>query len=152
MRKHDLKSTLLATAMAVVATLSAGAASAQMHAMVPNMVLSRDHLTAHKADLEAMITDLSKVQSAADAKNYEGYLGGQMGKYVHNQKALHHVAMAGHLERKAKGGASQAEQAVATETDKLSETHIPKLASEMERVEKLNPGLKKHFDVLRTLD
>lgn len=152
MRKHDLNSTLLATAVALVATLSAGTASAQMHAMVPNMVLSRDHVTAHKADLEAMISDLSKVQTATDAKSYEGYLGGQMGKYVKNHKALHHVALAGHWQRKAKGGTNQAEHAVADEADKLSETHFPKLATEMERVEKLNPGLKKHFDVLRTLD
>ncbi len=152
MRKLDLKSTLMIGAMAAAATLATGTASAQMHAMVPTQVLSRNHLQAHKADLEAMITDLSKVQSPNDAKNYEGYLNGQMDKYVTNHKALHHVAMTNFANLKAKGVVDPAQKSVADETEKLSETHFPKLASEMERVEKLNPGLKKNFDTLRNLD
>jgi plasmid stabilization system protein ParE len=154
-RKHVLKSTVLASVFAATA-IAAGSASAQLG--LPNPGISSGAvslgpavLQAHKTDLEALAGDLARVQTPAAAKEYEQYLAGQLPKYVQNHKNLHHVALPGF--RKVKAGAAQAQQqAVADAADKLSETHFPRIAAEMERVEKLNPGLKRHFDVLRTLD
>jgi plasmid stabilization system protein ParE len=157
MRKNVLKSTFLASAC-MAAALATGTASAQLGGM-PNpgaiagtAVLGPALLDAHKTDLEALAGDLARVQTPAAAKEYEQYLASQLPKYVQNHKNLHHVALPGFRKVKAGGAAAAQQQAIADAADKLSETHFPRIAADMERVEKLNPGLKKHFDVLRTLD
>lgn len=142
-----LKSAVAASGLAMALAFSNGAAFAQSAPVLSNAVLK-----SHQDDLEAMLADLSKVQTPAVAKNYEGYLASQMGKYVDHHKQLHHVTMPAFGSAKKLGHAPMDQVKVAEATDRLSETHYPKLAAEMDRVEKLNPGLKKHFDVLRTLD
>ena len=142
-----MKSVVLVGGCAMVLTFSTNAALAQTPP-----ALSHAAVSAHQSDLEAMLADLAKVQTADTAKSYEGYLSGQMPKYVGNHKTLHHGAMSGINSHGTRRNASAEQQKLADATDKLSETHFPKLAQEMARVEKLNPGLTKHFNTLRTLD
>jgi hypothetical protein len=158
MRKHVLKTPFAVGALAALALMS-GSAFAQLSGLArPNPVsnavtLGPALLQAHKADLEAIAGDLVRVQTPAAAKEYEAYLEAQLPKYVQNHKALHHVAVPEFRRvRTSLGNAGNSQQAIADATDKLSETHFPRIAAEMERVEKLNPALKKKFDVLRTLD
>jgi len=146
-RQHSLLASVMAGAVSVVIGLASPPAQAQV-----GLALSPTVVKAHQDDLEAMLADLSKVQSADTARSYESYLAGQMPKYVANHKALHHTAMPGFVASKQAGKHTADQQKLSDAVDKLSDTHYPKLAAEMDRVEKLNPGLKKHFDVLRTLN
>ncbi len=140
-----LKSSLLAAG--IVLALS----SAPVLAQTPE-ALSTAVVSAHQADLEAMLADLAKVQSPDVAKAYEGYLTGQLPKYTGNHRKLHQVALPGHVGAKRMGRANREQEKAAEAAEKLNETHFPRLAMEMARVEQLNPGLKRHFDVLRTLE
>ncbi len=137
----------LAASVAIATAFAAGAA----HADTPP-ALSTPVLKAHQDDLEAMLADLSKVKTPEVAKSYETYLAAQMDKYTQNHKRLHHVAMKGFESNKRLGRQPVDQQKLADDVDKLGETHFARLAVEMERVEKLNPGLGKHFNVLRTLN
>jgi len=142
-----LKSVVLASGFAAVLVVSTSPALAQ-----PKPALTQAAVAGHQADLEAMLADLAKVQNADTAKSYEGYLSGQLPKYIANHKTLHHGALVAINSGATRRNASAEQQKLADAADKLSETHFPKLAQEMARVEKLNPGLKKQFDQLRTLD
>lgn len=146
-RFSPFKSAVTAAGLAMVLAMAGGTAHAQ-----PAPALTQGVLKTHQDDLESMLADLAKVQTPDVAKGYEGYLAGQMPRYVANHKSLHHGAMQAFGAVKLKNKAPPEQVVVAAAVEKLDETHYPKLAQEMSRVEKLNPGLKKHFDLLRTLD
>ncbi len=146
-RFSPFKSAVAAAGLAMVLAMAGGTAHAQ-----PAPALSQAVLKTHQDDLEAMLADLAKVQTPDVAKGYEGYLAGQMPKYMANHKSLHHGAMQAFGAGKLKGKAPPEQAKLAAAVEKLDDTHFPKLAEEMARVEKLQPSLKKQFDLLRTLN
>jgi hypothetical protein len=145
-RLSMFKSVVLASGVAAVLMASATPALAEAPALTPALV------SAHQGDLEAMLADLAKVKSPETAKAYEGYLSGQMPKYIANHKALHQGPMHAFKTGGMKRGWNMNEKKLAEATEKLNETHYPRLAVELDRVEKLNPGLKVKFDELRSLE
>ncbi len=142
--RSTFKASASALALGLTLALSSGAAFSQvdMHKLV---------VKAHKADIDNMISDLAKVGSADVAKGYEGYLGKQMGQYTSNHKKLNGL-IPGLTNAHKIGKVSPDMREAGEEINKLNDEQYVKLNAEMARVEKLNPLLKKHFDVLRALN
>lgn len=115
--------------------------------------LTAELLKAHRDDLENMTRDLARVTNAKSAKSYEGYLDSQMPRYMQNHQRLHALALQpAQASLQAKRPVPESVRRLVAQAEQLDETHFPRLAAEMDRVEQLNPALKPRFDALRNLD
>lgn len=164
-----LKKSAFAAAMGLALALSSGAALAQgniggritaqanqaaeqARAQAAQAVeMSTAVVDAHKADLDNMLRDMAKVNSKDVAVGYEGYLNSQINAYVNNHKKLN-AAIPSVAIAKRNGKFNQDMRKAVDSINALNDRQYTQVNTEMERIEKLNPNLKKQFDVLRDLN
>ena len=164
-----LKKSAFAAAMGLALALSTGAvlAQANMGARITGQAnqaadqarsqamqaveMSTAVVDAHKADLDNMLKDMAKVNSKDIAVGYEGYLNSQMNGYVTNHKRLNAAIPSVGIAKKIGKFGPDMRKAVES-INALNDKQYTQVAAEMDRIEKLNPSLKKHFDILRDLN
>ncbi len=140
-----LKTTASALALGLALAMSSGAALAQAVPMTMAVV------NAHKADLDNMLADMAKIKTQEIASGYERYLVQQMNDYVKNHKKLDAAIPSVAVAKRANKFTVEMKTAVDA-INALNDNQYVKVSAEMDRLEKLNPGLKKQFDVLRALN
>lgn len=127
------------------ARAQAGQAQAQAVEMSTAVV------NAHKADIDNMLKDMAKVNSKDVATGYEAYLNSQLTAYVNNHKRLNAAIPSVGLAKRT-GKFNQDMRNAVDAINALNDKQYNQIAAEMDRIEKLNPNLKKQFDVLRDLN
>ncbi|MCE2680475.1 MAG: hypothetical protein LW629_08535 [Burkholderiales bacterium] len=114
-----------------------------------NRLLSMALLKPHLDDVRQMVIDLSSVNSPEMAKYYEAAMAQRIGNIVQNQQRVKDAIPSADTAKREGNMQPDMRQALQT-LAQMNEQLFPKIALQMERVEKLNPNLKRYFDTVRT--
>lgn len=140
------------TVLAVCLAAGVPAAYAQMSGPAQatgNRVLSMGLLKPHLDDLRQMLIDLNSINTPQMASYYEAALNQRMNAILQNQQRVRDAVPS--IEIAKRDGSIQPDMRQAMQTlAQMNEQLFPKLSIQMERVEKLNPNLKRYFDAVRS--
>jgi hypothetical protein len=134
------------------ATLGISVAHAQTGTVTQgngNRLLSMTLLKPHLDDMRQLVIDLSSINSPEMAKYYEAAIAQRINSIVQNQQRVKDAVPSAEVAKRE--GSMQPDMRQALQTlIQMNEQLFPKIALQMERVEKLNPNLKRYFDAGRT--
>ena len=142
---------LLMLALAPTVLLGSSVAHAQTgmsNQNFGNRLLSMALLKPHLDDLRQMLIDLGSVNSPEMAKFYEAALAQRINNIAQNQQRVRDAIPSAEIPKRDGSMQPDMRQALQTLTQ-MNEQLFPKIALQMDRVEKLNPNLKRYFDTVR---
>ena len=138
-----------AASLALLLPASALAQSPSPQPFYGNRVLSMALLKPHLDDVRQMLIDLNSINTPQMASFYEAALNQRMPAIMQNQQRVRDAMPS--IEIAKRDGSTQPDMRQAVQTlMQMNEQLFPKISIQMERVEKLNPNLKRHFDAVRS--
>jgi hypothetical protein len=114
-----------------------------------NRMMSMAVIKPHMNDMRQMLIDLNTVNTAQMAQFYESAMAQRLNGIIQNHQRVKDALPS--VETARREGNIQPDMRQAMQTlAQMNEQLLPKVAAQMERVEKLNPNLKRYFDTVRT--
>jgi hypothetical protein len=116
-----------------------------------NRMMSMAVVKPHMDDMRQMLIDLNTISSAQIAQFYETAMMQRFNSIVQNHQRIKDALPS--VEAAKRDGNIQPDMRQAMQTlAQMNEQLLPKVAAQMDRVEKLNPNLKRYFDAVRAFN
>lgn len=116
-----------------------------------NRMMSMAVVKPHMDDMRQMLIDLNTISSAQIAQFYETAMMQRFNSIVQNHQRIKDALPSVEVAKREGNVQPDMRQAMQT-LAQMNQQLLPKVAAQMDRVEKLNPNLKRYFDAVRAFN